>query len=218
MLLARTGVPAGLVCALGAALSGCTTWASVHAGYGQALTSARSVAGVEVREAAGLGLHSPQVLIGARMDGSKDQFDLEGHLGVMHPLRLSRAWTLSPSATVEFGRVSYVDGRWQGGALGPGLGAEVLWWFTQESRTYRASPFLGCMGGVVGVDCPYVCRLDDERSGIGLRLSVERDIRFASAGHPGLGDSILWVTLGLTHARGNSEKTCRDSPWPGIVE
>jgi hypothetical protein len=73
------------------------------------------------------------------------------------------------------------------------------------------------MGGVVGVDCPYVCRLDDERTGIGLRLSAEHDIRFGSTGHRGLSDSILWLTLGLTHASGSTEKTCRDTPWPGVV-
>ena len=97
MLLARTGVTAGLVGALGAPLSACTSWTSLHAGYGQALTSARAIVGVEVREAAGLGVHSAHLLVGARLDGSEDQFDLEGHLGVMRPLRLSRAWTPSTS-------------------------------------------------------------------------------------------------------------------------
>jgi hypothetical protein len=218
MPLTRAGILTGSICALSAALHGCTTWTSLHAGYGKALTSARSVAGVEVREAAGLGLHSAHVLVGARLDGSDEQFDLEGHLGVMHPLRLSDEWTLSPFATIEFARLSYIAGRWDGGAIGPGLGGELLWWFAQESRTYRASPELGCMGGVVGLDCPYVCRLDDQRTGVGLRLSAEHDVRFGSAGHPGLGDSILWLTLGVTYARGNTEKMCRDRPWPGVVE
>jgi hypothetical protein len=204
------------VCAQ-AALSGCSSWTSLHAGYGRAVSSDRSVAGVEAEQAAGSGLHAPYVLIGARLDSNDRQFDAEGHVGIMHPLRLAEALTLTPSATLELARVSYIARRWDGGALGPGLGGELLWWYTRDSRSRRTTGSFGCMGGAPGVDCPYQCYRDHDRTGIGLRISLERDVRFGSSAHPGLGDTMIWFMLGISHARGSEDEDCRllDDPlWP----
>src|SRR5262245_54522537 len=102
-----------------AALAGpcaCTTWTSVHAGYGLAPSTHRSVGGVEVRRAKGGSIHSGYGLVGARLDGSTDQFDAEVHVGAMRPLRLSEKVTLAPSVTVELARVTNIGGRWLGGA------------------------------------------------------------------------------------------------------
>lgn len=162
-----------------------------------------------MRRALGSKLHSGYGLIGVRVDGSEHQFDFEGHAGAMRPFRLSEAWTLAPSATVEFVRVSRLAGRWDGGALGPGLGTELLWWFAHSSHTYDTGTMFGCMGGAEGIDCPRGCRVEDAvRTGLGLRASAEYDIRFGSTGQRGLGDSILWLTLGITHAKSQREKQC----------
>jgi hypothetical protein len=197
-----------LVLAFGA-LSACTTWTSVHAGYGKALASDRSLVGVELRRAIGLGFHSGYALAGLRVDSNDRQFDVEGHLGAMAPLRLAEAWTLTPSATIELGRASRIDRRWYGGALGPGLGAELSWWFLRQATPHSSGPMFGCMGGAIGMDCPRVCRFETSyRTGLGLRVAAEYDARFGAPGPHGAGDSIVWVTLGLTHAVTPRENEC----------
>ena len=164
-------------CALMALLGacGCTTWTSVHGGYALAPKSDRSVTGLDVRRAVGSSLHSEYGLIGARVDGSAQQFDAEVHAGVMRPLRLAEKFTLAPSVTLELARVSKLRGRWYGGAFGPGVGAELLWWLAVERRTYEGGNLFGCMGGAQGVDCPRGCEVEDVlRHGLGFRVEGAR--------------------------------------------
>jgi len=189
-------------------LSGCTTWTSLHGAYGLAPESRRSVAGVEVRRAVGSSLHSGYGLVGARIDGSAQQFDAELHAGVMRPLRLSEKFTLAPSATLELARISHLGQRWYGGALGPALGAELLWWAHTQRRTYEAGAPFGCMGGAPGVDCPRRCQVEDViRHGLGFRVAAEYDLRF-SRNYPAMNDWVVWFSVGVTRAASEREREC----------
>jgi len=181
---------------------------SVHGGYGLTAVRDRSVVGVEARRAVGNSIHSGYGLVGARLDGSGDQFDAEAHIGAMRPVRLTENVTFVPSATLELARVSKLDGSWYAGAFGPGLGAEVLGWYRTEHRTYEAAPPFGCMGGAAGFDCPTSCRAEAvTRDGIGLRVAAEYDMRLNSA-YPQHNDWVLWFTVGMTRAVSNREKEC----------
>jgi hypothetical protein len=204
---------------------GCTTWTSVHGGYGYTPEANRSVAGLEVRRAVGGAIDSAYGLAGARLDGSEDQFDADLHLGIMRPLRLSEEFMFVPSATFEALRLSRVDARWYGGAFGPGLGSELLWWLSTTRREYDADTLFGCMGGVEGHDCPRACRVEDvTRHGIGLRVAAEYDMRLGE-NFPDLNDWIVWLTVGVTRARSPRENECcyydrhaplrSDCPSPG---
>jgi hypothetical protein len=166
------------------------------------------VAGVEVRRAVGTSLHSAYALVGARVDGGEHQFDAEAHVGVMRPIRLSEKVTFAPSLTLELARVSKLAGSWYGGALGPGVGAEFLWWLRTERRTYQAGAPFGCMGGAVGFDCPSGCQVQDViRDGLGIRVAAEYDMRLNSS-YPRMNDGILWFTVGMTRAVSSHEKEC----------
>jgi hypothetical protein len=190
------------------ATAGCTTWTSVHGGYGFAPRSDRSVAGVEVRRAAGGDLHSGYLLAGARVDASDTQLDGEAHAGVMRPLRLSEPLTLVPSATVELARITNVRGNWYGGTLGPGLGAELVWWLQTERRVREDGDLFGCMGGAVGVDCPRGCTVEDVlRHGLGFRIAAEYDMRMTSD-YPRMNDWVVWFTVGATRAASARERAC----------
>lgn len=198
------------LCLLPALLSaaGCTSWTAVHGGYGVTPGDDRSVGGLEVRQALGGGdLHSGYGLVGARLDGSDDQLDAELHLGAMRPLRLSDELTWVPSATFELLRVSRVDSSWYGGALGPGLGSEFLFWFDIERRPFRDGGPFGCMGGAMGVDCPWCVGDDVTRRGLGVRVSAEYDLRFTSD-YPRQNDWVVWFTVGFTRAVSPRENEC----------
>ena len=65
----------------------CTTWTSIHAGYGLAPVASRSAAGVEVTRAIGSAIHSGYGLVGARLDGGPSQFNASAHVGAMRPMR-----------------------------------------------------------------------------------------------------------------------------------
>jgi len=191
---------------------GCSTWTSIQGGYGLAPSSDRSVAGLEVRHAKGGSIHSGYGLVGARLDGSTSQFDAEAHVGAMRPLPLSEKLTLAPSATVELGRLSNIDGRWLGGAFGPGLGAELIWWLQTHLHHYESGSLFGCMGGVEGRDCPSRCRVQDvSRYGIGIRVAAEYDMRLNSS-FPRMNDSVLWLTAGVTRVVSVREKECCFGP------
>lgn len=190
------------------ATSGCTTWTAIHGGYGLAPRSERSIAGLEVRRATGSKLHSGYLLAGARVDGSDTQFDAEAHAGVMRPLRLAERLTLVPSATVELVRITNVRGTWSGGALGPGLGAELVWWLHTARRVHEGSNLFGCMGGAAGVDCPRGCTVEDvTRHGLGFRIAAEYDLRMTS-NYPRLNDWVMWFTIGATRAASAREREC----------
>jgi hypothetical protein len=187
---------------------GCSTWTSIHAGYGLAPSTDRSVAGLEVRRAIGSSIHSSYGLVGARVDGKSSQFDAEAHVGAMRPLPLSESVTLAPSVTVELARLSNIDGRWLGGALGPGLGTELIWWFATDRHDYESGSLLGCMGGVEGVDCPTRCHVQDvTRHGIGIRVAAEYDMRLDSS-YPRMNDWLLWLTVGVTRVVSDRETEC----------
>jgi hypothetical protein len=76
-------------------------------------------------------------LVGARLDGNANQFDAEAHAGVMRPMRLSENLAFAPSVTLDLARISNLAGRWYGGALGPGGGAELLWWMQEQRHAYE---------------------------------------------------------------------------------
>jgi hypothetical protein len=196
-------------CALLAAVSGgCTTWTSVHGGYGLAPKTDRSAAGLEVRRALGSSLHSGYGLVGMRLDGGEHQVDAEVHGGVMRPVRLADTLTFVPTATLELARVSRIDESWYGGAFGPGIGAELLWWLRADYQSYEVGPPFGCMGGAVGYDCPSRCQVEDvTRTGIGLRVAGEYDMRWSSS-FPRMNDGVLWLTLGMTTAVSEREHEC----------
>jgi hypothetical protein len=188
--------------------SGCTTWTSLHGGYGLTPTGDRPVAGIEVRRAVGTSIHSGYGMVGARLDAGRHQFDAEAHVGVMRPVRLSEKVTFAPSVTLEVARIGSLAGSWYGGAFGPGVGAEFLWWLRTERRTYEAGTPLGCMGGAVGFDCPSGCQVQDViRDGIGIRVAAEYDIRLDSS-YPRMNDWVLWLTVGMTRAVSRREKEC----------
>lgn len=190
------------------AAGGCTTWTSIHGGYGYTPRSDRSVAGLEVRRALGGELHSGYLLAGARVDGSDMQFDAEAHAGVMRPLRLSEPLTLVPSATVELARITNVRDNWYGGTLGPGLGAELVWWLHTERHVHQGGNLFGCMGGAVGVDCPRGCIVEDvTRHGLGFRVSAEYDLRMTS-NYPRMNDWVVWFTVGAIRAASAREREC----------
>jgi hypothetical protein len=204
-LFLRRLAPFGLLAAVS---GGCTTWTSLHGGYGLAPMTDRSVAGVEVRRAVGSSLHSGYGLFGMRLDGSEYQFDAEAHVGVMRPVRLADTLTFVPSATLELARVSKIEGSWYGGAFGPGLGAELLWWLRTARDTYEIGPLFGCMGGAVGYDCPSRCQIQDvTRSGIGFRVGADYDMRLDSS-FPRMNDGVLWFTVGMTSAVSEREDEC----------
>ncbi len=187
---------------------GCTTWTSLHGGIGVTQSRNRSLAGLEVRRGLGGPIHSTYGLAGARLDGNGEQFDAELHAGIMRPLRLSGRVSLVPSGTLELGRAGHVDGKWQGGAFGPGLGAELLWWALTRRFTHQSWEPLGCMGGAIGVDCPSGCTVQDvTRQGIGVRVAAEYDLRFGHD-YPRQNDWTLWLTLGVTHTVSAREKEC----------
>jgi hypothetical protein len=166
------------------------------------------VVGLEVRRAVGSSIHSGYGLIGARLDGSGDQFDAEAHVGGMRPVRLAEKLTFVPSVTLELARISNLAGSWYGGAFGPGVGAELIGWLRTERRTYETGAPFGCMGGAVGFDCPSGCQVEDVvRDGIGFRVAAEYDMRLNST-HPRLNDWILWFTVGTTRAVSSREKEC----------
>jgi hypothetical protein len=166
------------------------------------------VAGIEVRHAVGDSIHSGYGLVGARLDGSSDQFDAEAHVGVMRPVRLSEKVTFAPSITFELARVSNLAGNWYGGALGPGAGAELLWWLRTDRRTYERGTQFGCMGGAAGIDCPSGCQAEDvTRDGIGFRVAAEYDMRLDKS-YPRMNDWVLWFTVGTTRATSTREKEC----------
>lgn len=197
-------------CVLSALLGacGCTTWTSLHAGYGLAPKTDASVAGLEVRRAIGSSLHSGYGLIGARVDGSANQFDAEAHVGVMRPMRLSESFALAPSVTLELLRVSNLAGDWYGGAFGPSVGTELLWWMRTDRHTYRSGAPFGCMGGAVGVDCPSGCQVEDvARYGLGFRVAAEYDMRLGSE-YPRRNDWVLWFTVGVTKTASARENEC----------
>jgi hypothetical protein len=195
----------GWMLALFGLTRGCTTWTSVHGGYGHTPEANLSVAGLELRHAVGAAIDSGYGLVGARLDGSDDQFDADLHLGVMRPLRLSEEFMLVPSATVEALRLSRVDARWYGGAFGPGFGSELLWWLSVTPREYESDTLFGCMGGAEGHDCPRTCRVEDvTRHGIGLRVAAEYDMRLGR-NYPDQNDWIVWLTVGVTRARSPRE-------------
>lgn len=187
---------------------GCTTWTSVHTGYGMAPESKRSVGGVEVRRALGSKLHSAYGLVGARLDGSSEQFDGEIHLGLMRPTLLSNQFTFVPSLSVELVRVTKMEKQWFGGAFGPGLGGELVWWYRVAHIDYERGDLFGCMGGAIGSDCPRACiGKDVKRDGVGFRVASEYDMRLDS-GYPSHNDWVLWFTVGLSHAETKSEQEC----------
>jgi len=193
---------------------GCTTWTSLHGGYGFTPRSDRSVAALEVRRARGGKLHSGYWLAGARVDGSDTQFDAEAHVGVMRPLRLSAPLTFVPSATLELARVSNIDGDWSGGALGPGLGAELVWWLGTDRRVHEGGAL--CMGGAEGFDCPRGCIAEDvTRHGLGFRAAAEYDIRLTPS-YPRMNDWVVWFTVSATLAESERERECCyfDRTWP----
>lgn len=188
--------------------SGCTTWTSVHAGYAMAPDSKRSVAGLEVRRALGSKIHSGYGLVGARLDGSSEQFDGEVHVGLMRPTLLSNQFTFVPSLTVELLRVTRMEKQWFGGALGPGLGGEFVWWYRVERHDYERGDMFGCMGGAVGSDCPRACiGQDATRHGVGFRVASEYDMRLDS-GFPSHNDWVIWFMVGVSHAESKSEREC----------
>jgi hypothetical protein len=190
-----------------ASVGGCTSWTAVHGGYGLTPGEDRSVAGLEVRQALGGAIHSGYGLVGARVDGGEDQFDAELHVGAMRPLRLSDELSWVPSATIELARISRMDSSWYGGAFGPGLGSELVWWFDSESRPFHDGGQFGCMGGAPGVDCPWCVGEDVTRGGLGVRVAVEHDLRFGSD-YPDQNDGIVWFTVGLTRAVSSRENEC----------
>jgi hypothetical protein len=193
---------------LAAVSGGCTTWTSLHGGYALATETGRSVAGVEVRRAIGSSLHSGCGLVGVRLDGSEHQLDAEAHVGAMRPVRLADNLTFVPSATVELARVSKIEESWYGGALGPGIGAELLGWLQADYQSYEVGPLFGCMGGAVGYDCPSRCQVQDvTRTGIGFRVGAEYDMRLDSS-FPRTNDWVLWFTLGMTSAVTEREHEC----------
>lgn len=186
----------------------CTTWTSVNAGYGLADTPERSLVGLDVRRGLGGALHSGYVIVGARVDGNPHQFDAELHAGIMRPLRLSEKLTLAPAATFELVRVSNLRGSWYGGALGPGFGADLVWWTWTEHHDYTTGPSFGCMGGAIGYDCPRACRVRDvHRSGFSLRANAEYDMRLGSD-YPRQNDWVIWITAGYTNAKSRRESEC----------
>jgi hypothetical protein len=179
---------------------GCSTWTSVHAGYGRASDPELSVAGIEIEHARTLGDEVPYVLVGARVDGNDHTQELAAHVGLLARLPLGSTFTLAPLATVELGRVSRIDGGWYGGAGTPGVGVEFVGWL-HSARRLRTWGNLGCMGGVVGFDCPRSCQVDlMVRDGIGLRVAAEYDVRFGSGAGHDLRHGALWISLGYTHA------------------
>jgi hypothetical protein len=179
----------------------------VHGGYGVTPGDDRGVGGLEVRQALGGAIHSGYGLVGARFDGSDDQLDAELHFGAMRPLRLSEGLTWVPSATFELVRVSYVDSSWYGGAFGPGLGSELVFWFDTERRRFQDGGHFGCMGGALGHDCPWCVGQDVTRRGLGFRVAAEYDLRFTSD-YPRQNDWIVWLTVGFTRAISNRENEC----------
>ncbi len=200
------------------ASTGCTSFTSMHGGYGVTPRSERSVAGLELRRAAGSKLDSAHVLFGARIDGGNERVDLEAHAGLMRPVHLAAPLTLVPSATLELARVTNDDGNWSGGALGPGLGTELIWWLETEVRPYQAPNLFGCMGGVVGADCPRGCFIEEiTRTGVGLRGAAEYDMRLTPS-FPAMNDLIVWLTVGVTLANSPREhERCyfdSDAPLP----
>jgi len=206
-----------LILAVAFVAAGCSTWTSVHAGYGHASAPGLSVAGVEVERAGMLGDGVPYVLAGARADGNDHTQELAGRVGLLVPLALGSTFTLAPSATIELGRISRIDGGWYGGAGTPGVGVELVGWLS-SARRLRTRGNFGCMGGMVGWDCPRSCQVDlIVRDGIGVRVAAEYDVRFGSrAGHD-LRHGAVWISLGYTRAvtEDRASECCRyDSPAP----
>jgi hypothetical protein len=96
--------------------------------------------------------------------------------------------------------VSRIDSGWYGGAGTPGVSVELVGWL-HSARRLRRWGSLGCMGGMVGWDCPRSCQVDlVVRDGIGVRAAAEYDVRFGGrAGHD-VRHSALWISVGYTHA------------------
>ena len=126
----------------------------------------------------------------------------------MRPLRLSSPFSIVPSATLELARVSNVNGDWSGGALGPGLGTEIVWWLDIDRRTYERGTLFGCMGGAEGFDCPRGCQVEDvTRRGLGFRVAAEYDMRLTPS-YPRMNDWVVWFTVGTTLAESAHEREC----------
>jgi hypothetical protein len=211
---------------LGLSESACTSWTALRTGYGWVHRDDRALTALEVERSRGGDIHSAYGTIGARVASGPDQFDGSAHVGVMRPLRLSEKFSLVPSIHVELFRVSYLQGRWYGGAFGPAVAAELVWWWGVERHTRNRRPMFGCFGGVPGVDCPADCVSDDvRRLGFGVRASTEYNVRFA-ADYPHPNDWVSFLTIGFSQATTPRENECcyyaRRPGWreqePGLGE
>ena len=190
--------------AIGSAAA-CTSWTSVRAGHGFPLGSEPAVSGVELSHGRGTSIDGPTGYASVLLDGNDTSLEAAARAGAMLPVQLSGDLSLAPSLQAEMARASRIDGQWYGGALGPGAGVELLWWFLRDETVSEAPPSLGCFGGGVGVDCPSMCRRTDvTRQGLGVRLATEYDIRFGGAPDA----AVFWVMVSFTHALSEAERSC----------
>lgn len=190
-----------------AALAGCSTWTSVRGGYANAPDSGRGEAGLGVNAAlGGATVHSPFATLGAHASGADDLFQTDLNAGIMRPLDLGRRLTFVPSAGIELGSIANVEDDWYGGALGPRGGAELVWWLWMTSEVRPLVGF-GCMGGVMGVDCPRCRARRVSLSGVSFGVMADGPSLIAGD-HERLADWKLWFLLGATHAVSAREDEC----------
>jgi hypothetical protein len=124
----------------------------------------------------------------------------------MRPLPLGRDVTFVPSAAVELLSIADVEGDWHGGALGAHGGAELVWWLWMTSEVTPVMGF-GCMGGVVGIDCPR-CRARRVRlSGVSFGVLADGPSLIAGE-HERLADWKFWFMVGASHAVSAQEDEC----------
>lgn len=127
---------------------------------------------------------------------------------MMRPTLLSSRFTFVPSLTVELLRLTRMEGQWFGGAFGPGLGGELVWWYQVARHDFERGGMFGCVGGAVGHDCPRACIGQDvTRYSVGFRVTSEYDMRLDSQ-YPNRNDWVLWLTVGLSYAKSAGEREC----------
>lgn len=179
-------------------LVGCSTWTSVHGGYGHVFGAGHGEGSIGVSRAiGGTRIESPLGLTGVHARGGGDRFEGDIHVGVIRPVHLGRQVTLAPSVGVELATVMSVDGAWQGGALGFRSGVEVAWWLWADRELRRTDR--GCMGGVEGVDCARCIATRVTLDGLNVQAIAEGPPLVGPAAERLQGWG-LWLMLGVTHA------------------
>ncbi len=193
-------------CALASAVSACSSWTSLHVGYGRHLDNRSSeVAGEVTTALGGATIDSGFGLVGAQVSGASNRLVSDIHFGAMRPWSVLDELALTPLVAFELARVARIDGGWYGGSLAPRGGVDATLWVWNGRRRVRTD--IGCMGGAEGVDCPRCYAWRSSRDGVSVRVTGTGPVVL---GNERLEDWTLWFTVGATHAvSAREEEQCR---------